>query len=274
MNRDDGESNSPAAKRNVGMRFGLKAVLILVTAASVWLAVVSNRARRQKKTVEQVLDLGGHVAYDYQLDSDFQWRKDPQLPAPSWLIKIVGEDYARRVVIVNLDDGSDPTNDDLALIRRLPDLRQLTVANRKRVSDTGLQHLGDLRHLEVFAASGTKIRGPGLSHLSAYEKLQGLALERTPLTDSGLAHIGKIESLEWLLISDTNITDEGLSHLRHLKRLKDLQIRNTGVTDAGLEHLKDMPNLEKVLLSGTLTTRRAREKLQSQLKTRIAAKRP
>ncbi len=150
-----------AAKRTRWLRFSLRLLLLVVTALCVWLTVVSNRARSQKRAVDRVQQLGGRVAFDYQFDANMNWRNDPRLPAPVWLIDLIGEDYVRSVAIVNFDEGSDPTNDDLIAVAGFSDLKQLTLANRKRISDDGLRYISGLSKLEVLALNGANVQGEG-----------------------------------------------------------------------------------------------------------------
>jgi Leucine-rich repeat (LRR) protein len=253
-----------APNRTRWFRFSLRFLLLAVAALCVWLAVVSNRARRQKQAVDRVDELGGQVAFDYQFDANLNWRKDPKLPAPTWLTDLIGEDFARSVVIVNFAEGSDPTDEDLSVVERLTDLKQLSLFNRKRISDDGLAHVRRLSNLEVLALNGTNIRGEGLQHIANLRNLTGLTLDNTPLGDEGLEYIGQLPKLEWLHLSNTRITDDGLRHIALLGDLEDLQIRGTSITDAGIKHLARMTSLKRVLL-GDNVSKEGRTWLQGQL---------
>jgi len=252
------------AKRTRWLQFSLRFLLLAVTALCVWLAVVSNRARSQKLAVDRVQQLGGGIAFDYQFDAHLNWRKDPKLPAPVWLIDLIGEDYARSVTIVNFDNGSDPTNDDLAAVEGFSDLKQLTLTNRKRISDDGLRHIAGLSKLEVLVLSGTNVQDEGLRRLTNLQNLKGLTLDNTPLTDSGLKYIVQLSNLKWLHLSNTRITDDGLQQIQFLRRLENLEIRGTSVTDEGIKHLAGMTTLKRVLL-GDRVSEKGRSWLQTQL---------
>ena len=180
------------------LRFSMRFFLLVITVFGIWIAVLSNRARSQKKAVSRVEELGGQLAFDYQFDENQKWRTDPKLPAPVWLIDLVGEDYARSVEIVNFDVGSDPTNEDLAAVERFSKLRQLSLTDRKKISDEGLQHVAGMHNLEVLALQGTSVKGEGLRHLHQCQSITGLTLDRTPLTDEGLKHIAALPNLTWL----------------------------------------------------------------------------
>lgn len=251
-------------KRTHWLRFSLRSMLVAVTAACVWLAVVSHDARTQKRAVRRVQELGGGFAFDYQFDANIDWRKDPKLPAPVWLIDLIGEDYARSVVLVNFDDGSDPTNDELTVIEGFSDLKQLTLMNRKRITDDGLHHLTRLSNLEVLALNGTNVRGKGLRHITKLRDLTGLTLDNTPLTNDGLEYIGQLSRLKWLHLSSTQITDDGLQKIATLRHLEDLQLRDTSITDEGIKHLSGLTSLKQVLL-GDKVSKEGRLWLQTQL---------
>ncbi len=256
------ESSDPTLRRPI--RFSLKLLLLIFSISCVWLGYASNRARSQKRAVDRVIELGGHVGFDYQFDSNMNWRKDPKLPAPVWLIDVIGEDYARRPMVVNFDDGSDPTNGDLSVLERFTDLKQLTFMNRKRITDDGLHHLSPLAKLEVLALNGTHVRDQGLQHIRHMQNLTGLSLDRTPITHHGLKYVGELKKLEWLNLNDTQVTDEGLRHIASLPHLETLQLRGTSITDEGIKQLSRMTSLKLVLL-GDAISREGQAWLQAQL---------
>jgi hypothetical protein len=231
------------------LRISIRTFLIILTVTGVWFAYVTNAARSQKLAVDRIEELGGSVAFDYQFDSKMNWRTTPKPPLPQWLINLIDEEYSRSVSIVNLDDRSDPENDDLMVFAQTTDLRQLTFCNRKRITDDGLAHLAPLSRLEVLALDGTNIQGDGLRHLANMKGIKGLALHNTPLKDDGMQYIGQLDRLEWLILNNTKITDDGIAAIASLKCLASLQIRETAITDDGLKVLAKMKSLKQVLLS-------------------------
>jgi hypothetical protein len=192
-----------------------------------------------------VQKLGGRIGFDYQFDALGKWKvKSVQQPTtPAWIRRAIGDDYFRRVVIINFDEGSDPTDQDLTVLHDLPDLKQLTLMNRTGITDDGLRNLSGLRHLEVLALSGTKVKGSGLGHIRSPRRIEGLTLDDAPGTDEELAHIEKLTSLKWLNLNNTRITDKGLVHLASLKSLEALQICGTQTTPSGRATLRQaLPN--------------------------------
>jgi hypothetical protein len=247
------------------LRFSLRTALIVVTLLCIWLAAESSRARRQQNAIATLQQLGGRIGFDYQLERPGKWKSKPNPVGPEWLRRAIGDDFFRRVVIVNFDEGSDPADRDLAVLRELPGLLELTLMNRTRITDEGLRNLSGLRQLKVLALNGTKIDGSGLGHVPFPRRIEGLALSDAPVTDEALMHIEQMTNLKWLILTNTKITDRGMSHLAALKSLEDLQIEGTVVTDEGLGYLKAMTSLKRVLLGDTQTTANGRAGLRQAL---------
>jgi hypothetical protein len=246
-------------------QYRLRTLLLLMTVVAVWMGFWADRARRQEQAVNKVQELGGHLAFAFQFDSQGNWKKNPKPKAPAWVRNAIGEHYFLSVTILNFDEGSDPTDEDLTVLRDLPDLRELTLMNGRRITDQGLMNISELKQLRVLALNGTGITGSGLRHIRSCRELEGLTLDDTPLTDQGLAHLEQLPKLEWLHLSNTKVTDKGLTHLTHLESLEDLQIRNTNVTDEGLEYLAKLTRLKCVLLGGTRVTSEGCARLQQAL---------
>lgn len=248
---------SAANPRRRWLRFSLRTLLVVTALLCIWLAVVSTRARKQARAIARMEQFRWGVGYDFQLGESGNWTGKTEPSAPAWLRKGVGEEYFRRVAIVNVDQPSDPSNDDLAVLADLRGVKQITLYDRKRITDAGLAHLSGMTDLRKLALNGTSVTGPGLRHIAQLRKLELLSLDNTPVTDEGLAHLRDLRSLKMLFMSDTKISDEGLrqlTHLSHLDSLEDLQFSNTNVTDEGLKHLYTLTGLKRVLLGGTNTT--------------------
>ncbi len=259
------QSGQPAPNKRRWLRFSLKTIFVLVTLYCVWLAIVTLQAHKQQRAVKRIQALHGAVAFAFELDEKGNWKQNPQPFVPAWIRNALGEDYFRRVAIVNFDEGSDPTDVDLRVLEGLTDVQQLTLSNRKKITDAGLAHVTGLAHLNVLVLDGTNVTGPGLRHLRGLDQLEGLTFASTPLSDDGLAHLAALSNLKWLHLSDTMITDDGLRHLTGLQALEDLQLVNTNVTDAGLKHLESLHGLKSILLRGTKTTPEGRAALQKAL---------
>lgn len=110
-------------------RFGLRTLLLAVTAAALGMSAVTRPARRQQAAVAHVRKLGGYVLYDYELIGESRpmgW---------SWRSRWLGEDYAASVGRVYLS-GPGVTDASLAPLYGLPHLREV-VLETTNVSDAG-----------------------------------------------------------------------------------------------------------------------------------------
>jgi hypothetical protein len=259
------QTDDPAPRSKSWLRFSLKTIFVLVTLYCIWLTIITLRAHEQHRAVKRIQELHGAVAFAFELNADGSWRENPHPFVPAWIRNTLGEDYFRRIAIINFDEGSDPTNDDLRVLENLAEVQQLTLDNRKKITDAGLNHLAGLKRLNVLVLNGTRITGPGLRHLQGLQRLEGLAFSSTPLGDDGLQHLAALTNLKWLHLSDTHVTDEGLRRLAGINSLEDIQLVNTGVTDAGLKHLESLQNLKRILLRGTKTTHEGRAALRKAL---------
>ena len=203
-----------------------------------------------------------------------------------------GTGASRTVSSVSLRgeyDARTATDDDLASLLGLPDLRKLDLSRNPisdaglvhlkalsnledvnlsytPVTDDGLEHLKGLTSLRVLWLRGarkpdperqyfdTHITDAGLVHLEGLTELRELGLMTTEITDAGLAQLKGLTSLTSLYLGFTQISDDGVYHLQGLTNIQDLGLSHTGVTDAGLTYLKGMTNLRELDLADTKTT--------------------
>lgn len=105
---------------------------------------------------------------------------------------------------------ADLTQEDVALLRQLPNLQLLSVSNGKLNEDA-------------------------VDVLASLESLRGLFLHKTNMCDADLEKLARLRGLETLSVTDAAITDDGLAQLRSLLRLKTLNLGHTQVTDVGVE---------------------------------------
>lgn len=85
-------------------QFSLRAMLLAVTCFAVIVGAIANRAHKQRSARELIQNLGGTVAYDYQLDQDGQIITVPPEPAvPRWLRSTIGDDFFFRITYVDLN---------------------------------------------------------------------------------------------------------------------------------------------------------------------------
>jgi hypothetical protein len=174
------------------------------------------------------------------------------------------------------------TNDDLALVRDLGRVEELSLAGAY-VDDEGLQHVAALRRLTWLELTRTRVTGPGLAHLRDLP-LKLLNLDDTAVDDAGLAFLERLPDLTFLFLARTRVRGPGLVHLAGLRALAmldldetpidddglrylvgtsviDLSLASTAVSDAGLVHLFRMPRLARVDLSCSRVTAEGSKRL-------------
>jgi hypothetical protein len=191
--------------RRKWLTLSLRSLLLLFTLLAVWVGIVANRAREQRRIVTALSQYPSvMIMYDHEWDLSAGGeipKPRPLGPPPGspWIRSRLGDEYFVTVIGVFLTGDWDrkteqPTSTALELIRDLPCLRVLS-------------------------------------------------LEKSSITDAGLATVANQTDLTYLWLDDTAISDAGLVHLRRMTNLKRLYLRNSQVTDAGIDTLKrDLPH--------------------------------
>jgi hypothetical protein len=144
---------------------------------------------------------------------------------------------------------SPVTDNGLAHLTRLSDLRNLGLANCGRIMDAGLANIGrmsGLRYLDLASCKG--IRDAGLSHLRNLRNLEYLDLGDSPVGDAGLVYLGELTSLRRLNLELSQVGDAGLAHLHRLAGLHRLELGGSKITDVGLGHLRKLAGLQDLRL--------------------------
>ena len=147
-------------------QFSLRTLLIVVTLAGCgfgWLGKNVWEARRQQADVAAIEKSGGHVIYDYQIDSQGKHAPNAVPPGPAWLHALLGDDCFRRVREVHILTG--------------------------HASDADLGHLAGLKTLERLSVCGPKVTDAGLEHLRGLTQLKECDVTYTSVTDAGAAKL-------------------------------------------------------------------------------------
>lgn len=289
------------------LRFSIRTLLLLLTAFSVWLGLNVRSAREQEKAVRQIREYGGWVRYDFQFSQGgYAYENfDPNAKTwvPNWLLEQVGIDFFHSVVEVNLvfseDSGEREENGNfsdavVANISKLGNLRNLLVtetqvtdgsmrhlAELKRlerlqmwavreVSDSGVQYLASLKHLQDVDLNFSKISDDSLRVLAQLPCLETLDVQGIQLTDEGLEHLADVRTLRKLWVNmpyqgDTSFTDLGISHLSKLDALEKLVITGSGITDVGLQQLGSLKQLKNLSVSSNAVTKEGISSLKKRL---------
>jgi len=117
-------------------RFSLRTLLALVVLLGVGLGWVVQQAERQRKAVEAIRKAGGIVRYDYEMDEG----GNAEPPVPTWLMRLVGDDYFADVAAVGY-------------------------VRREGIDDVLLEHIKGLTELEFLLLHETDITDEDLNEL-------------------------------------------------------------------------------------------------------------
>ena len=142
-----------------------------------------------------------------------------------------------------------------------------SIAVRKaEVTDKGLAHLRNLRHLQDLDLTTAAVTDAGLEYLAGHKRLASLILRATRVEGSGLRHLRGLPALTYLDLGSTHIGDEELQDVAAFPALEKLYLENTRVTDLGLASLHRCKSLRILSLSrGTEITQAGLERLSREL---------
>ena len=167
LSKADHDSVSVRKPKRVVLRFGLRTLLLTLLAVGIWVGFKSNHARKQKDAVDAIQSLGGSVVYYYQqiapvsAGGGFTTAKPP---GPTWLRRILGDEYFVKVYSANLG-GRDVCDQHLELLKAMPTIKRVFLlpddAGELHVihhifcdSKAAWDEIGDAgrRHREAFSA--------------------------------------------------------------------------------------------------------------------------
>ncbi|HEY1600649.1 MAG TPA: M56 family metallopeptidase [Pirellulales bacterium] len=165
---------------------------------------------------------------------------------------------------LNVTARGEVTAAGLAQLAPLTKLTELEI-DQAGVTDAGLRELARLKTLESITFVGSKITGAGLSGLTPLTALKSLALVDAPLDDAGLATLVNLPALVSLNLGKTIISDAGLATLAKMAQLKALDLSETAVTPTGLASLRTLKNLRTLRVIGLKADRDAMSTLRKAL---------
>jgi len=228
-------------RKRVTWKMIVLTLLGLATIFAAWCVPIHIHYRRQMQAIAVVEQLGGSVYVRYDAPEWLQ-RLEPDVAfggiegiGPNWFRgllpakKIV--DHFLVVETVHADDGPGAhivsdysgqhrdvypikvTDDDLACIARFTRLENLYLRHMP-ISDAGLKHLRDLRHIRQLYLSFTDITDDSAEILAGFEKLERLRLVGTRISDVGIAKLSTLRHLEELDVRKTQVTGKGLDPYR------------------------------------------------------------
>lgn len=140
----------------------------------------------------------------------------------------------------------------LAHLRKLPNLRDVSLPMGASVTDKELAHVTAIPLLENLRIPNSRLTDEGMRLLGQCTRLRILEVSSKTITDDGLVHLKELRHLRELHLDRTRITGAGLVHLRALTELEVLDLADSAITDAELAHLNGLPNLRKLNLGDYL----------------------
>lgn len=255
------QPQAPPRRRLRGLfRFSLRALLVIMTIACIWIGMIAHRAQQQRRAVEAITRDGGWLLYDYQVWPEGQGptlvpgrsygdslggrpqrlRLEAEPPGPKWLRLWIGDHYfVTPITLKNRGSGKS--------------------------SENSLRFLNGLPSLETLSWPEATFEKGDFKRLGDLPKLKQLFVHYSNINDEGLAELKRCSELELFGAAGTQISDAGLAHLRHLRKLVYAGLSKTRITDAGLVHLTGMTNLRRVELGGTGVTKEGAAALQRSL---------
>jgi len=114
------------------------------------------------------------------------WRVEPLEPVN--IEEVVREVEKERIHGLRLRNATD---EDLARLKGLQELRELFLTDCKRVTDEGISNVKDLPNLNGLDISYTGVSDAGLRHLDALKALEWIDVTGTSVTPQGLGEVGK-----------------------------------------------------------------------------------
>jgi hypothetical protein len=240
----------PPKRQRRWLQFSLRTLMIfkmICAIGSAWLGRKIERKRRERETIDAILNNGGFVTYDFKYDADDHFIPKGEPSAPTWLRKLLGDDFFSEVDRVSfLVKNPGPT------WLRAVGIDEATF--RIPAVATGLPHLEELTFLRRLSLTERTITDADMSHLKDLSRLQYLGLRDPAVSDAGLVGIKVLTQLRILTLTNARLTDAGMVNLDRLTQLRKLDLAGTKITDAGLKHLKGMSQLESLILRGTQIT--------------------
>jgi len=167
-----------------------------------------------------------------------------------WGQSLGGHGEERDGSIVGIALGGSSITDSLVQnLRGLPHLQWLEL-NDTEIGDLGLKFLEESKALERLDLSGTAISDNGLSSLSGLTNLKRLALKSTALEGNGIVFLKDLPIAE-LSLSNAPIRDRAIDTLAQLSSLRFLSLAYTDITDKCSGALEQINNLDSLDLDGS-----------------------
>ena len=160
------------------LRYSLRAILLLTLGTGIGFAWV-HRAQDQHAAVEQMRrsNPAAAVLYDFEVGPAGGLTQPARPPGPEWLRRRLGVDYLANIAGV---DMFYPTDADVAVLTRFPNLRRVHLERSVDLTDAGMASLAKLASLKLLIlGEADQVTDAGLQKLAALKNLVELRLDRS-----------------------------------------------------------------------------------------------
>ncbi|MDP7019489.1 MAG: hypothetical protein QGG36_27070 [Pirellulaceae bacterium] len=252
MSPDVAKQPTVNPRRGLGLRFGLRSLLLIITAAAVWMASVLPSARRQQEVVQSVQEAGGRIHFAYEKT---QTSISPPPFAADWFGGL-GLHLFHRVEGIEVTAAEfDGADDVLRQATRLSYLQWLAI-NSPHFTDRGADGLANLTELERLELHAQRFSNQTLQRLAGMSKLESLSIISNQIDDEGIIELAKLPALERLTLRATYVTDEGLSALGEVAALRKLTlfgrahygVPGCSITSSAVEPLAQLKQLDALTI--------------------------
>jgi Leucine-rich repeat (LRR) protein len=146
------------------------------------------------------------------------------------------------------------TDDDLARIGALPDLRKIDLSHT-RISDLGLAHLRPLKKVvSLNCSSCSYITDGGVASLKDWVNLEYLNVRGSEVTSRVFEHLARMKNLRTLDVGFSRVNDDGFEALASLEHLEELHIGGDKMTGLALPSLRLLQSLKRLDVNGSQRT--------------------
>ncbi len=205
------------------------------------------------------LDDKGHVIEVNMVyhESAFDKRRDNEQRTDQVLFHITEFPRLKRLMLTE----TQATDEGLKCVCKLRDLEELYIWDGKEITDDGVAHLQNLPNLKYLHLSGSKATDDAIALLGKISSIESLSMQGNAFTDKALEYAKRFPRLKSLFICDlksmyydddkssprhgpANLTAAGLKHLREMPLLEELWIQGYAVADTELKHFHGLKNLK------------------------------
>jgi hypothetical protein len=192
--------------------------------------VTPTVATVDREIAEWILKRGGVCAIRVSVEGQPGWREIARIA------DLPSTEFRIKHVMVADDWGA--TDDDIARIAKLPDLRELRISRASDLTDKAFKHLRGSK-ITALSLTGTPISGAALTELKTIPTLTALGLSGTRVTDIEIARLAEFPKLDFLCIGRAHMTDAGIDGLGKIPQLKHLELVEgvVGKADAHLARI-------------------------------------